>query len=188
DYYGIFLTKCNRIITSSQPDCNNTIRFLSYIKIIKTMKKNQKQLKPLNEMKMNLSKKIADFNLVAILLLTLTLASCSSSDDGPNNPEPPTTAAELAGSITETETLDASIEYTITGPVIVEEGGVLNIPAGTTLKAKQGFNNYILVLQGGKINIDGTADNPVVMTADSNNAQPGHWGGLIINGKAPLVG
>ncbi len=152
------------------------------------MKKNQKQLKPLNEMKMNLSKKISHFNLVVILLLALTLASCSSSDDGPNNPEPPTTATELAGSITETETLDASIEYTVTGPVIVEEGGVLNIPAGTTLKAKQGFNNYILVLQGGKINIDGTADNPVVMTADSDNAQPGHWGGLIINGKAPLAG
>jgi hypothetical protein len=95
---------------------------------------------------------------------------------------------ELVGSITGTKTLDASIVYTITGPVIVEDGATLEIPAGTTIKAKKGFNSYILVLQGGKINVNGTADKPVTMTADIENAQPGHWGGLVINGKAPLAG
>ncbi|MCO5259503.1 MAG: hypothetical protein M9916_05105 [Crocinitomicaceae bacterium] len=97
-------------------------------------------------------------------------------------------AGELVGSISGTKTLDASISYLITGPVIVEEGAVLNIPAGTTIKAKKGFNNYILVLQGGKINVNGTAEKPVRITADISNAQPGHWGGLIINGRAPLAG
>jgi hypothetical protein len=97
-------------------------------------------------------------------------------------------AGELVGSITGTKTLEAGISYTITGPVIVEDGGVLNIPAGTVIKAKKGFNNYILVLQGGKINVNGTAEKPVKITADIANAQAGHWGGLIINGRAPLAG
>ncbi len=93
---------------------------------------------------------------------------------------------DLVGSISGTRTLDANIIYTITGPVIVEDGGVLEIPAGTIIKAKKGFNNYILVLQGGKIYANGTAQNPITMTADIDNAESGHWGGLIINGKAPL--
>lgn len=122
----------------------------------------------------------------AALLTAVTLTSCGDSNN--DKPEPPVTEDVLVGSISGTKTLDANITYTITGPVIVEDGGVLNIPAGTQIKAKKGFSNYILVLQGGKIFAKGTADKPVVMTADIDNAQQGHWGGLIINGKAPLSG
>lgn len=127
------------------------------------------------------------FNLLlAIAVVTsFALTSCNNND----NPEPPVTEDyELSGSITDVRTLDASKEYKLVGPLIVEDGGTLNIPAGTTIKAKKGFNNYILVLQGGKINVNGTADAPVTMTADIENAEEGHWGGLIINGKAPLAG
>ena len=120
------------------------------------------------------------------LLTAVTLTSCG--DNGDDKPEPPVTEDVLVGSITGTKTLDANVTYTITGAVIVEDGGVLNIPAGTQIKAKKGFNNYILVLQGGKIFARGTAAAPVVITADIENAQPAHWGGLIINGKAPLSG
>ncbi len=95
---------------------------------------------------------------------------------------------ELVGSVSSSRVLDAKIDYLITGPLIIEDGAVLTIPAGTTIKVKEGFNNYILVLQGGKININGTDDKPVRITADSDNPKPGHWGGLIINGRAPLAG
>lgn len=122
---------------------------------------------------------------IASLLTAVTLTSCDNSGDGPQQP---VTEDVLSGSIKDTKTLDANITYTITGPVIVEDGGVLNIPAGTKIKAEKGFSNYILVLQGGKIYAKGTAAAPVVMTANIDNAQPGHWGGLIINGKAPLSG
>lgn len=116
-------------------------------------------------------------------MVALTFVSCSKDDDNTAT----VTEAELSGSIIGTKTLDASIKYTITGPVIVEDGGVLNIPAGTTIKAQKGFSSYILVLQGGKINVNGTADQPVTLTADNEaNATSGYWGGLIINGKAPL--
>ncbi len=120
------------------------------------------------------------------LLTAVTFTSCG--DNGGDKPEPPVTEDVLVGSITGTKTLDANVTYTITGAVTVEDGGVLNIPAGTQIKAKKGFNNYILVLQGGKIFARGTAAAPIVITADIENAQPAHWGGLIINGKAPLSG
>ncbi|MBX2931243.1 MAG: hypothetical protein KF781_04750 [Chitinophagaceae bacterium] len=128
--------------------------------------------------KMNLS-----MLTVVMLLITMSLMSCKK-----NNTTTPVAKSDLVGSITGAKTLDASITYTITGPVIVENGGVLNIPAGTVIKANKGFNNYILILQGGKINVNGTADKPVIMTADIDNAEPGYWGGLVINGRAPLSG
>ncbi len=100
----------------------------------------------------------------------------------------PVTKENLSGSITGTKTLSADITYTITGPVIVEDGGTLTIPAGTLIEAEKGFNSYILVLQGGKINVDGTAADPVVMTSNAANPAAGDWGGLVINGLAPLSG
>jgi len=125
--------------------------------------------------------------MVSMAILTpFVLASCSDDNDEPT--VPPVTESELSGSIKTSKTLDANITYTITGPVIVEDGATLTIPAGTVIKAEKGFSNYILVLQGGKIYVNGTADKPVVMTADISNAEAGHWGGLVINGRAPLAG
>jgi len=122
--------------------------------------------------------------MFAALFTTFVLTSCSKDD---NNNTDPIEDNKLSGSIKDTRTLDANVEYLLTGPLLVEEGGVLNIPAGTTIKAQQGFSNYILVLQGGKINAKGTATAPVKMIADKNGAGQGYWGGLIINGRAPLA-
>ncbi|NLX41786.1 MAG: hypothetical protein GXY75_07845 [Bacteroidales bacterium] len=120
------------------------------------------------------------------LLLSSTLILGAASCEDPIIPDKEEDK-NLSGSITEVRTLDATVEYLLVGPLLVEDGGVLNIPAGTTIKAKKGFSSYILVLQGGKINVNGTAEKPVTMTADIPNAEQGHWGGLVINGKAPLA-
>ena len=120
------------------------------------------------------------------LLLSSTLVFGAASCEDPIIPDKEEDK-NLSGSITEVRTLDATVEYLLVGPLLVEDGGVLNIPAGTTIKAKKGFSSYILVLQGGKINVNGTAEKPVTMTADIPNAEQGHWGGLVINGKAPLA-
>ncbi len=127
-------------------------------------------------------KKILLFLIVSSTLI-FSAASCEEDPIPGGNAED----KNLSGSITDTRTLDASVEYLLVGPLLVEDGGVLNIPAGTTIKAKKGFSSYILVLQGGKINVNGTAEKPVTMTADIPNAEQGHWGGLIINGRAPLA-
>lgn len=128
--------------------------------------------------KLNLTK-----SAIMLMFLALGFTACDKDPDTPT-----VKTGELAGSISGVKELDASVTYTLTGPVIVEDGGTLTIPAGTTIKAKKGFNSYILVLQGGKINVNGTAEKPVRMTADIDNAQPGYWGGLVINGRAPLSG
>jgi hypothetical protein len=130
-------------------------------------------------------KNFSTLTTVLLLFMVINLVSCTKENKDGENPKK---EGELVGSITDTKSLDSTITYTITGPVIVEDGATLNIPAGTMIKAKKGFNNYILVLQGGKINVRGTADKPVTMTANISDAQPGHWGGLIINGRAPLAG
>lgn len=125
-------------------------------------------------------------NLFYLFIMSIAIVFASCDKDDPVDPKP-VEDKNLAGSITGVRTLDATIEYALVGPLLVEDGGVLNIPAGTTIKAKKGFSSYILVLQGGKIYVNGTADKPVTMTADVANAEQGHWGGLIINGKAPLA-
>jgi hypothetical protein len=132
-----------------------------------------------------MKKIVLSLMMITAMLIPVVLTSCSATD---TPDEKPIVDNELSGSIKGTKTLDATIEYLITGPVIIEEGGVLNIPAGTVIKAQKGFNSYVLVLQGGKINAKGTASAPITFTADISNAQQGYWGGLIINGKAPLAG
>ncbi|NOR28797.1 MAG: hypothetical protein GQ540_09770 [Lutibacter sp.] len=89
----------------------------------------------------------------------------------------------LNGQLNADKTLNADTKYSLTGSYIVNNGATLTIEAGTKISAdKGGTDVYIAVLQGGKINVQGTADNPVVMS--SVNASPADWGGLTICGKS----
>jgi urease beta subunit len=91
----------------------------------------------------------------------------------------------LEGSISADTTLDASIAYELNGVLSVESGATLTIPAGTKITAKVGAEataTYVVVQMGGKIDIQGTSANPVVMTSAGETA--GDWGGLVIAGKA----
>lgn len=95
------------------------------------------------------------------------------------------TTENLAGEVTGTVSLNASIEYKLTSSFVVKEGGSLTIPAGTVIKATGGTAAYIAVAQGGKIFIEGTATSPVIMTSGADSPEQGNWGGLVICGKAP---
>ena len=95
------------------------------------------------------------------------------------------TTENLEGETSGTITLDAGVEYLLTSGFVVKNGGTLNIPAGTVIKATGGTSSYIGVAQGGKINVNGSAESPVVMTSGSATPQRGDWGGLVIAGKAP---
>lgn len=89
---------------------------------------------------------------------------------------------ELKGNVTGDVTLDPSQSYRLTGAYIVQDGGKLTIPAGTKIHANaDGVEVYIAVLMGGKIDIQGTIDNPVVIASDQG--LPSDWGGLTICGK-----
>lgn len=127
-------------------------------------------------------------------ILTLAsglITSCSSSD----NPTPSTTpsstftanASNFQGTINDGEvTLDATKTYKLTGKLQVNSGATLNIPAGTVIEGTGGTASYIAIAQGGKLNVNGTAAKPVVMTSGLPTKFAGDWGGLVICGKAPI--
>lgn len=135
--------------------------------------------------------------LNAMMILAVAVAagfvSCDKEDDKDKKDleltgdfEQLASTGLLRGDLSKSFALEAK-EYELIGPVIVKEGGELTIPAGTVIKAQEGFSSYILVLQGGKIFVNGTAEKPVRMTSVSSK-KSGAWGGLIINGRAPLSG
>ena len=110
----------------------------------------------------------------------------------------------LEGNITEDTSLDASKRWLLKGIVAVEDGVTLTITAGTIIKAASGTGadaSTLIVARGGTMIANGTADNPIIMTAVADNIQVGGtypdsgpalnvdtrglWGGLLILGKAP---
>ena len=125
-----------------------------------------------------------------ILLSTLAfsalfLNSCSTSDD--STPTGPSTE-NLSGNLTTDLRLENNgTEYVLNGALFVKDGATLRIDAGVTIKALAGGTDvYILVEKGGVIIADGTPSNPIRFTSNAANPAPGDWGGLIINGKAPV--
>ncbi len=117
--------------------------------------------------------------LLGVLLLAFT--SCSDDDlGGGTGVEPDPVDSELVGSIDNDMTLDASVDYNLTGVLSVESGATLAIPAGTTINTAIGTDVYIVVQQGAMIDIQGTASAPVRMAPST----AGTWGGLLLLGEA----
>ena len=102
----------------------------------------------------------------------------------------------LSGTVTENLSLPSGLDIALSGPVFVgEDGGAdvsLTIPAGTRVFGASG-TDYLVVTRGSRLNVRGTASEPVVMTSiqdiqgtvDPVNDR-GLWGGLVINGFAPI--
>jgi len=117
----------------------------------------------------------------------LTVSSCKKDD--PETPNPPAPANdELIGEMTEDLTLDASITYKLMGALVMAEGTKLSIPAGTVIEATEvsaDYPNvrYIAIARGARIEVQGSADAPVVMTSTLKETEA--WGGLVICGAAP---
>lgn len=118
--------------------------------------------------------------LFAILFgISTTFVSC---DEKNPDPDPTPDATGLTGTISEDMTI--SEDVFLEGAVTVEDGVTLKINKGVTIVAKANDLSYLLIKQGGKLIAEGTADEPIVFTATSQEA--GAWGGLHICGKAPI--
>ncbi len=126
--------------------------------------------------------------LFGLLAITGSLfTACSSDDDNEPTSSFVVNPADFKGTIGDGEViLDGNTTYTLTGAIIVADGATLTIPAGTVIRATGGTSAYIAVAQGGKIFVNGTASNPVIMTSGAATPAPGNWGGLVICGKAPI--
>lgn len=98
-----------------------------------------------------------------------------------------TTYRQISGNITADLTLTAANNWMLSGGVFVNDGVTLTIEAGTTIKtADDGTVPFLSIAQGGMINAVGTAAAPIIFTPVADSPTPGSWGGIILNGKAPL--
>jgi len=138
------------------------------------------------------------------------LSACSSSSDDDNEdpgttPDPKTSSVtcpanttaisgskscKLAGSYTADLTLTKDITWVLSGGIIIggdnTDSATLTIDPGTKIIGESGAD-FLVISRGSKIIANGTAAEPIIMTA-ANESGRGKWGGLIINGNAPLSG
>ncbi len=125
-------------------------------------------------------KKISFFKpLMVAMAAVMLITSC---DDDDNLKKVIKDGDTLSSDITEDYTIDGDI--TISGEIHVKNGATLKITAGSTITAESADLSYILVEQGSRIEAEGTAEEPIVFTADVHEA--GAWGGLHICGFAPI--
>lgn len=94
---------------------------------------------------------------------------------------------EIKGEVLWRTHLTSNKEYYLSGPLLVRDGGILEISAGTTIKVVPNTNAYIAVMPGAKLWVWGTAEKPVLITSSATTPKPGDWGGIIMMGKAPTV-
>lgn len=127
--------------------------------------------------------------LPVLLIGGVTLASCSSSDNdsGPTTPDEGGVVI-VNGEITSDTTWTASNEYLIQGALFVRSGATLTIQAGTTIFGDQATTGTLVIARGGRLVAQGTASAPIVFTSSAavGSRARGQWGGLILNGYAPL--
>ncbi len=105
---------------------------------------------------------------------------------------------DVTGSLTGDVMWTSDNTYVLDGHVFVEDGATLTIEAGAVVKGKPnpGANaSALIVTRGGKIYANGTANNPIIFTAEADDINDpndlpldtrGLWGGVILLGKASL--
>jgi len=137
-----------------------------------------------------------NFRLLAVLFAAtaLVFTACKKDDDPETTPEPDEYTIVDDGNGTGTTTWKAGKTYVLDGFVFVNDGQVLTIEPGCTIKGKagQGENaSALIVARGGMIMAEGTADSPIIFTAEADDGtlaktDRGLWGGLILLGEARL--
>ncbi|WP_395053769.1 hypothetical protein [Flavobacterium sp.] len=123
--------------------------------------------------------------VLSLTLFSLILSSCTSSDDE-GTTAPTLGSGELSGDATVSKSYIKG-NYTLVGVVKIKSGTTLTFDAGSTITAdvSNGFD-AILVENGGKLIMNGTAAEPIVCTHITKVS--GSWGGIIMYGDAPIVG
>jgi len=94
----------------------------------------------------------------------------------------------VTGEVVGGETWTNGFYYVLRGAVFVRSGATLTIQAGTRVIGESGSGGTLVVERGGRLNAIGTRSQPIVFTSDQpvGSRARGDWGGLIINGRAPV--
>ncbi|MEM6802339.1 MAG: T9SS type A sorting domain-containing protein [Bacteroidota bacterium] len=127
------------------------------------------------------------------ILSTFLLISLCGFIFGQTNPEKTITATPAG---TGTTTWSSDTTYILDGFVFVNSGDSLTIEPGTIIKGNPGQGasaSAFIVARGGYLDAQGTKENPIIFTAESDDTDnpidiaantTGLWGGVIILGNA----
>ena len=129
----------------------------------------------------------------AVMGTTMGLTACSDDDDDNNNTGPVDDVEVLSGTYVDDMTLTADKEYLLRGGVFIgspdmSDPAILTIEPGTVIYGESATNGMLVINRASKIMAEGTASAPIVFTSDKavGSRTRSDWGGLIINGRAPL--
>ncbi|HSF23886.1 MAG TPA: T9SS C-terminal target domain-containing protein [Blastocatellia bacterium] len=116
-------------------------------------------------------------NAVAICCVFGVIMVCSTTANAQKT-------VVLEGTITGKKKLKKNINYLLRGGVFITKK--LIVKPGATIFGLPG--SFLVINQGAKIDAQGTIDLPIVFTsaAPAGTRRRGDWGGLIINGRAPI--
>jgi len=127
--------------------------------------------------------------LIALAVVGAFVARVSSEQAPPVNvPGIDKPVIVVTNEVIGTENWTNNYYYVLRGAVFVRQGATLNIQAGTRVVGETGSRGTLIVAQGGRLNAIGTREQPIVFTSDQavGSRGRGDWGGLIINGRAPV--
>ena len=136
-------------------------------------------------------------NRMRKLYLTVTLFLVTALAFAQPAETPTKVVTDNGGAGTGTVTWSSDTVYILEGRVFVNEGDVLTIEAGTVIKGRSSEDpqnaSVLVVARGGQIFAEGTADAPIIFTAESDDVtvpgdvqafDRGLWGGVIVLGRA----
>ncbi|MCZ0943412.1 MAG: hypothetical protein OXJ53_10165, partial [Gammaproteobacteria bacterium] len=103
---------------------------------------------------------------------------------------------QLSGTYTSDLALTRSRHYVLDGKVVIggdnQDSAVLDIESGTTIFGDDA-EDFLVISRGSQIRARGTKNAPITLTAESDlmgtgnaSTDRGLWGGLVINGNAPI--
>ena len=107
--------------------------------------------------------------LVAVMAVGVTMTSCSNEDETIPVVNNVRATETLSSIISADKTLYSNVTYQLSGKTYVTN-------------SENTMASALIITRGCKIMAQGTADKPIVFTAQ--NGQKGGWGGLVILGKA----
>jgi len=95
----------------------------------------------------------------------------------------------VKGRIVSDLVLTNNFSYHLEGGVFIgndnKNNATLTIEPGTFIAGATGAD-FLVVERGSKIHAEGTSQRPIVFTTYNTQPQRGSWGGIIINGNAPI--
>lgn len=147
---------------------------------------------------------------LSLIALLLASAACGDKDGGADSsatddstaddtasgdafvPECVDGVASVTGEYTQPKIkLVAGCAYLLSGGVFIGDDvneSVLEIEPGVTVYGDNTTLSFLVVRRGSKLVAEGTASAPIVFTSavEAGSRKPGDWGGIILNGRAPI--